>query len=225
MIIMKRFIISMVCIGIASCFQVISQDGLTENLNIESNDTENIFVDPRDNQEYRYIVIGNIKWMAENLNYKTPNSLTYNNIEENGKVLGRLYSWEEAKCACPDSWRLPTDEEWKSLETYIGIKADAIDSVGWRGGSTGNTLKSKISNVWSNTNLSNKQDIGFNAIASGLAYKDNYFAYKGLGVYFWTATNYYSSYAWSRYLSSDRSDIFRNISIISWHLSVRCVQN
>lgn len=185
----------------------------------------NTFIDNRDNQQYKYINIGGKKWMAENLNFRTPKSLTYNNKENYGEVFGRLYDWKEANCACPDQWRLPTEDEWKALEASIGLNSNVIDSIGWRGGPYGNLLKNQNSKNWLSNILLNKPNLGFDADAGGIAYNSNYFAYKGLGGYFWTATNYYSSFAWSRYLRYDRGEIFRNISAVNWYLSVRCVKD
>ena len=200
------------------------QNSMNEN-SIDIDVSENSFIDTRDNQKYKYVNIGGKQWMAENLNFKTPNSLTYNNKEKNGDAFGRLYNWEEAKCACPDKWRLPTEDEWKHLEAFIGLSSIVIDSTGWRGWPYGNMLKSKNRKTWLSDIHINAPNVGFDAIAGGVAYDSNYFANIGLGGYFWSATNYYSSFAWSRYLSYDKGEIFRNISVVTWCFSVRCIKD
>lgn len=62
------------------------------------------FVDERDNQKYKYVVIGNQTWMAENLNYAynlptrnlDSSSMCFNNNPENCEKYGRLYLWSAA---------------------------------------------------------------------------------------------------------------------------------
>jgi len=73
------------------------------------------FCDVRDKKAYRYTAVGMLTWMAENLNYKTGTSWCYDNEEFNCKKLGRLYTWESTKKACPSGWHLPTKAEWKDF--------------------------------------------------------------------------------------------------------------
>lgn len=191
---------------------------------LDPRESENSFVDSRDNQEYKYVNINGIQWMADNLNYKSQNSLTYNNNERNSEVYGRLYNWKEAKSVCPSDWRLPTEDDWQQLEESIGLSQVVIESTGWRGDSLGNQLKKRNEDLWFGELSINQNDIGFKAISGGVAFDNSSFANLGKCVYYWSATNYYSSFAWSRYLSYDRGDIFRNISAIQWYFSVRCVK-
>jgi len=201
------------------------QDSLKNKSNTETDYSENSFIDSRDNQVYSFIEIDGKKWMAENLNFKSPKSLIYDNNEKNADTYGRLYTWEEAKCSCPENWRLPTEDEWQQLEKTIGLDQMTIDSIGWRGTPYGNVLKSKNNKTWLNSIHDSPKTSGFDGIAGGLAYNNDYFANIGLGGYYWTSTNYYSSFAWSRYLNYNKGDIFRNISIITWYFSVRCIQD
>lgn len=73
------------------------------------------FTDPRDGQSYDVVKIGNLTWMAKNLNFETAMSACPENDSRNCKRLGRLYSWAEAKTVCPEGWRLPTRADFESL--------------------------------------------------------------------------------------------------------------
>ena len=111
----------------------------------ETDYKENYFTDSRDGKKYKYIKIGLQTWMAENLNFKTINSWYYENNEEYGKIYGRLYSWKASQSACPQGWHLPTDEEWKQLEIFLGITNSEASREGYHGeiANVGGKLKSK----------------------------------------------------------------------------------
>ena len=66
--------------------------------------------------EYYYTPIGDLDWFRNNLAYKG-SGIAYDNSDVTSYPLGRYYTWEEAMTACPEGWRLPTDEEWALLGT------------------------------------------------------------------------------------------------------------
>ena len=79
------------------------------------------YVDARDNQPYKTITIGEQTWIAENMNYKTANSLCYTDstLGEVCDIYGQLYTWEDAQNACPAGYHLPDNSEWNTLITYV----------------------------------------------------------------------------------------------------------
>ena len=55
-------------------------------------------------------------WMAENLNYVIAEGSSCNpNVAGFCATYGRLYTWDAAKDACPDGWKLPSEYEWNTL--------------------------------------------------------------------------------------------------------------
>lgn len=85
--------------------------------------------DPRDKEDenlYFYTRKGEVDWFRNNLAW-TGAGVAYENSEVTSYPLGRYYTWEEAKTACPEGWRLPTDEEWAALGTDAGaLSANAF---------------------------------------------------------------------------------------------------
>ncbi|MEM7368705.1 MAG: FISUMP domain-containing protein [Bacteroidota bacterium] len=78
-------------------------------------------VDKVSGQIYRTMKIGNLTWMAENLNSPVPGSCCRNNDVKNCDEFGRYYTIEAALEACPKGWHLSSDYEWRTLEKYFGM--------------------------------------------------------------------------------------------------------
>jgi uncharacterized protein (TIGR02145 family) len=71
------------------------------------------------------------QWTTRNLNVNTEPSYCYEDAELNCRRYGRLYTWESARRACQslgESWRLPTDDEWRQMaKQYGGVSEDSDD--------------------------------------------------------------------------------------------------
>ena len=79
----------------------------------------NTFTDPRDQQTYRTKEILGQTWMLDNLQFQTDSSWCYKNEAVNCPINGRLYTWYDGMKACPEGWRLPTQQEWMDLALHI----------------------------------------------------------------------------------------------------------
>jgi uncharacterized protein (TIGR02145 family) len=80
------------------------------------------FTDKRDGQVYKYVEIDGVTWMAQSMNYATPNAssaLCPSATEKSCLVHGLIYTWEEAVNVCPEGWHLPSYSEWNSLGGYM----------------------------------------------------------------------------------------------------------
>ncbi len=129
--------------------------------------------DSRDGHVYKTVKIGNDWWLAENLDYKTPNSVYYNNNESAYKDYGRLYTWQDAQDASIPGWHVPTKDELQSLINY-----------------TGGDLKETGTNHWDSPNTGAKDNFGFSGFGGG-AYTSlsGFFSLNKIGT-FWSSTIY-----------------------------------
>ena len=151
--------------------------------------------------------------MAENLKFKTENnSFVYNNIDSNIKRLGRLYTWESANQSVPNGWALPTDEDWKRLEKYLGMPDSSLDKYGNRG--TDITIA-----------LREFGYSGFNAKLVGIGTDCAVSGFYNLNrsTCFWAATEIDSQHAWCREINH-WTDIGRFKDNKEMKFSVRCIK-
>ena len=179
------------------------------------------FTDTRDGQTYKTSKIGNMVWMSENLNYKTPDSYCASNKEsENCGVYGRLYTWNAAKTACHEGWHLPSRNEFESLIAAVGGKKEA-----------GIMLKSTTG--WGREDLNGIDAYGFSALPAGAgggnsSYFVDPFEFGRIAV-FWSDTwadEPNGGYSYRMYLDfPDYGDVFLGESSKDNLASVRCVKD
>lgn len=103
--------------ALVGSLKVYSEDG---KLVSKGKDHELYFTDPRDNQSYPVVTIGDQAWMSARLKYKTGDSYCYQDLESNCDKYGRLYTWHAAKKACPAGWHLPRMAEFETLIAILG---------------------------------------------------------------------------------------------------------
>ena len=94
-------------------------NGSLANTGIKADD-DHITVD---GQNYYYTKIGELEWFRNNLGTRT-GGMPYANVDIMTDVFGRFYSYEDALKACPEGWRLPTEEDWLALGSALGSAAD-----------------------------------------------------------------------------------------------------
>ncbi len=205
-----------------------------------------------DGRNYTYKKIGTQTWMTENLAYlpavnsayylasyykssfTDPCYYVYNysgmdvvaaKATTNYKTYGALYNWAAARIACPPGWHLPSDEEWKVLEKYLGMTEAEANSTDTRtSGSIALKMKEKGTAHWdSNPGATNSS--GFTVLPGGHSWF--YWGYDHIKyhAYFWTATEGDSLNAFNRYLYDSYDGVHRyNESKLAGY-SVRCIKN
>jgi uncharacterized protein (TIGR02145 family) len=183
------------------------------------------WIDTRDGKHYKTVQIGNQIWMAENLNFVTDSgSWVYNDDLNNADIYGRLYDWETACKSCPEKWHLPTDNEWKELEIYLGMKQKEVDKIGNRGSDEGGKLKETGYSHWQSPNENATDLYGFKALPAGLC-EDGRFYFLGTHAIYWTSTEDSIPRPWSRGLYYKNGNIDRLYDYNFICFSVRCVKN
>jgi len=177
-----------------------------------------------------------------NLGYNDKGMCYYNNSAENKNIYGALYSWAAAmrdnpssssnpshiQGVCPDGWHLPSDDEWKELEIYLGMSQIDADRADYRGAPVGSKLAGD-STLWENGVIKNELNFGiseFWGLPSGVIKSSGMFESKGLSTTFWTSTEYDSSRVWYRHLAFNYSGVLRYYNVYKNEgCSVRCVKD
>ena len=191
-----------------------------------------------DGNVYHTVTIGTQVWMVENLKvthyrngYLIPNitdgtqwgSLktgaycNYNNDSNNADTYGYLYNWyavNDSRNICPAGWHVPTDEEWETLETYLG------------GGTVaGGKMKETGTEHWKSSNTGATNESGFTALPGGYRRFDGIFHYVGGYGYWWSATEHNATYAWYHYVGFSYSNLNRYYYSKELGFSLRCLRD
>ena len=225
--------------GYASSFTTVVKGGLDGSLTetgIKSNDSKITI----DGTAYYYTAHNGLDWFRNNLANPSYGA-SYSNTDAMLDVFGNFYSYEEAKNACPEGWRLPTDAEWASLaekinpeadatagEPFAGIAADLMANVKFNG--------TEMWEYWPNVGeITNSSKLSF--IPAGYANlgerseDGRYPTATFFGVYeyaaFWTADKVEGSdnMAYYRYIICDQPDIqIGKGDIHTFGANVRCVR-
>ena len=150
-----------------------------------------------------------------------------------GKMFGLLYNWftiADVRNIAPIGWHIPSDEEWKTLEKYLGMNPTEVEKMSWRGNNEGNKLKIEGPKGWkipSNIyEVYGTNESGFSAIGGGCC------MYNGIwgnpvtfaSGFWWTSTTYENKPLY-RYLDYNKSNIFRYYGPKTYGFSIRCVKD
>ncbi len=204
-----------------------------------------------DGNEYTIVLIGSQWWLGENLkvthyrngdeipnvtdntawsNLSTDAFAYYENDQTNVDTadFGALYNWyavDDDRYVAPSGWHVPTDEELKSLEMYLGMSQASADSSYYRGTDEGGKLKETGYAHWDNPNTGATNESDFTALSTG--YRDSFGVFGAMGIYafFWSSSENDGNTAWTRQLASDHADINRSYYGKTYGFSIRCIRD
>ncbi len=137
-------------------------------------------------KDYKTATIGGQCWIMENLNITQDKidrdceieRYCYNNDGGMCTVYGGLYDFRSISCGravegmqgiCPLGWRVPTDEDWITLEMEIGMSEGETKNYGFRGSNEGSKLAGRY-DLWKDGSLRHSHlfgSSGFNALPGG----------------------------------------------------------
>jgi uncharacterized protein (TIGR02145 family) len=202
-----------------------------------------------DGNVYHAVKIGEQVWMEENLavtHYRNGDPVThiadndlwlgtdsgaycnYNNDTNSVGTYGRLYNWyavDDSRLLSPVGWHIPSDEEWKQLEMFLGMTTAHADSVTLRGTNEGGKLKETGNTHWNAPNKGATNSSGFTALPAG--YRTFEFEFRNSYGAWWTASKASPDEAIYRSLTYDKSGIIRMYYMMdeTTGLSVRCIKD
>jgi uncharacterized protein (TIGR02145 family) len=186
-----------------------------------------------------WVKIGSQVWTTENLNVSTfrngdpiPEAKTkeewvragenkqpawcyYDNDPKNGAKYGKLYNWyavNDSRGLAPVGYHIPSDDEWTKLHNFLG--GDLV---------AGSKIKS--TSGWEN-NGNGTNSSGFSGLPGGL--RDYYGYYYNIGNlgYWWSASEFSTNEAYSRYLNEMYDYLNRSKYVYKEKgFSVRCLRD
>ncbi len=163
----------------------------------------------------------------------------YDNSTTNRDTYGGLYSWAAAmngavssntnpsgvQGVCPNGWHLPSDNEWKELEMFLGLSQSEADATGWRGTDEGGKIKEPDTEHWHTPNTGATNESGFTALPAGFRYSQGPFGNLSYSAHFITATENDAEASWNHSLSHTLASIERWTAWKDSGNSVRCIKD
>ncbi|MFM7770143.1 MAG: fibrobacter succinogenes major paralogous domain-containing protein, partial [Bacteroidota bacterium] len=144
----------------------------------------------------------------------------------NDTLFGMLYNHaviSDTRGIAPEGWHIPTDEDWKQLEEFIGVSN--VHSLGWRGDREAEDLVPKFSLGWlEGSYLFGTGKYGFEALPGGCRLFNGMRSSEGNMAFWWTATSSQNE-AYYRYIDGNKKQIFRQKTNKNYGMSIRCVKN
>lgn len=200
-----------------------------------------------DGNVYNAVVIGNQEWMAGNLRttrYNDGSSIDnpgtdnvawenntrgaytwYNNDEASYKdAYGALYNWHAVNTGklCPAGWRVPSDEDWTTLNRNLPANA-------------GGKLKETGTGHWKETDIWATNESGFTALPGGVRLAappgnsgtetTGRFYFIGRTGRWWSSSESSSANAWYRSIHFNSGNLYRSNDYKEAGFSVRCVRD
>ena len=212
-----------------------------------------------DGHSYSTVLIGNQCWTTSNLRtsrYRNGDAIPvgvaddawlaltsgayaiYDNASSNEATYGKLYNWYAAtdpRGLCPSGWHVATDDEWKTLESSLGMSASEVDadgSAGYRGVSENVGGKLKGTSNWSgssNTGATNCSGMGLipagclGVINNGNNEDLAIYGNQGEMAWMWTSTEFNSDQSQLRALYRLSGGVLRAKQLKTLGLACRCV--
>ena len=204
-----------------------------------------------DGNTYNTIKIGDQIWMKENLKVRSyrngdtiPTNLSdstwsntksgaytiYNNDIKMDSIFGKLYNWytiSDPRGLCPIGWHVPSDDEWKTLELFLGLLEKDYKKSGRRGEkqNIAGKMKSVNNGYWKHSYNGETNESGFSGLPGGVKNTKKFFGLGESGTW-WTSTTMSPTtpYSWYRLLDHLKRP-YRDVNPNNHGFSVRCMKD
>ena len=166
----------------------------------------------------------NIPTVLSNADWQNTTSGAYAIYEEdpaNDGLYGKLYNHyavTDDRGLCPTGWHVPSDEEWTTLEDFLGGSEIA-------GGKLKSTAQQPTPGGWDSPNEGATNSSGFSAPPGGLREGYGDFFNMSFSGCWWSSSVWSASGAWGRSLFYDSSGILRHGNDRTLGFSVRCCRD
>lgn len=177
------------------------------------------FTDGRDGKSYTYLSREGLDWMNRNLGYASVGR-PYAGCGMMTNLFGNLYTWDEAQNACPEGWRLPSEDEW------LGICGGSFTKAAGSLMVDGHFNRDKMWEYWPDVKVSNSTGMNFLPTGYATGIGDEWES-TGKNEYslVWTSNEYDEEQATYIGVYVNKTDVFvGNAHKDSFAASVRCVR-
>ena len=192
------------------------------------------FMDERDGQYYRTVILGEQTWMAQNLNYdggewRCPSGSQES--DESCKKYGKLYyysglNYSDLSSLCPSGWYVPNSSDWGKLLTYVdenngkeGVGKSLKASEGW--------FQEGYKQIDESTHhervavAAGDNRFGFYALPAGSCWQGGTVCYTNDETRFWSVDDYS---ACGIKLSFDSDSVMYDEDAVYGYITLRCIK-
>jgi len=187
--------------------------------------------DSKDGNIYPTVIIGDQKWMAENLNFDdnfVHGSSLHLNDESSELAFGYSYEWDVAVVngLCPTGYHLPDMADWEELASWVASR-DVFDNVQENNSWVALAKHLKADNdSWNFSNgVQNLDTYGFAALSTSWdSGTSNGFIWAGVDAYFWSGSDSTADYAYAYHMSYFNDKFKRKAVPKAYRISIRCLE-
>ena len=172
-------------------------------------------------------------------NYITKFYFDFGGNSANTLTYGHLYTWAAIvngqsssnsvpsgiQGLCPVGWHVPSDNEYITMERYLGMSQEQANLTGYRGTDEGGKIKETGFEHWIEPNTGATNSSEFTALPGGHGINGDFFLGLGSLTYLWSSTDDGSINSYDRRFNFNQAKISRNKHRKDTHNSVRCLKD
>lgn len=191
------------------------------------------FEDKRDHKLYPFTTIDTLDWFCKNLAFEGL-GVSYDYSKSTADALGNYYTWDEAVAACPEGWRLSSENDWldlarqykedgnfKKYSSFEGVAGNVMGDMRF------NEENTQLWEFWPDVKITNDNYLCILPFGYGSSGNFKDFTFTGFRKFaaFWTADSYDKEQAVLRYFYEDQNIIYASTGFKSdFRAPVRCVR-